>query len=60
MADEQNSNLAESVRETLASRSTEKALNNLKREDARTDAQKAASAKFFAEKNRKKRKRPWK
>jgi hypothetical protein len=60
MADEQNSNLGESVRETLASRSTEKALNNLKLADTRTDAQKAASAEFFAEKNRKKRRRPWK
>lgn len=50
----------ESVREQLAARSTEKALANLNQEDTRTEEQRSASAKFFAEKNRRKRKRPWK
>jgi hypothetical protein len=50
----------ESVREMLAQRSTEKAMASLHKEDTRTPEQKAASAKFFAEKNRRKRKRPWK
>lgn len=58
--EEENRKPGESVREMLAQRSTEKALSIMNREDTRTEEQKRASAKFFAEKNRKKRKRPWK
>ena len=59
MADEQNRNRGESVREMLAQRSTQKAMANLDREGARADRQESALARFLAEKKRR-RKRPWK
>jgi hypothetical protein len=59
MADEQNRNPGESVREMLAQRSTEKAMANLDREDARADRQESALSRFLAEKKRNRR-RPWK
>ena len=53
---EENQKPGQSVREMLSARSTQKALSNLRREDNRTEGEKKESAKFFAEKNRKKRK----
>jgi hypothetical protein len=49
----------ESVREMLAQRSTEKAMANFGREDARADREDSALSRFLAEKKRK-RGRPWK
>jgi hypothetical protein len=49
----------EGVRQMLAQRSTQQALSMMDREDLRTEEQKEASAKFFRETNRKRR-RPWK
>jgi hypothetical protein len=57
--EEENRNRGASVREMLAQRSTEKAMANLDREDARADRQESALSRFLAEKKRKRR-RSWK
>jgi len=57
--EEEIRNSGESVREMLAQRSTEKAMANFDREDARADRQDSALSRFLVEK-KKRRRRPWK